>query len=124
DAGLRKADRVAKGPNNVYAGSNGQVYRQTQKGWQSRDQGQWKSTAPAPANRPAQPSASSRPSQPPSASNRPSQPSAAGRPSYSAPQNLSRDYQARQSGASHSAQPRPSTGSSGAAPRAGGGRRR
>ena len=124
DAGLQKADRVAKGPNNVYAGSNGQVYRQNQQGWQSRDQGQWKSTAPTPANRPAQPSPSSRPSQPPSPANRPSQPSAASRPSYSAPQNLNRDYQARQNGANRSAQPRPSTGSSAAAPRAGGGGRR
>ena len=42
DANTQKADRVAKGPNNVYADKNGNVHRQTSNGWQSRDQGQWK----------------------------------------------------------------------------------
>jgi len=128
DAGLQKADRVAKGPNNVYAGSNGQVHRQTSQGWQSRDQGQWKPSSPsAPANRPAQPanrpSQPGGPSRPPQPANRPSQPGAASRPSSSAPSNLNRDYQARQNGANRSA-PSRSPSSAGAAPRGGGGGRR
>ena len=44
DANLNKADRTAKGPNNVYADKGGNVHRQTNQGWQSRDQGQWKSS--------------------------------------------------------------------------------
>jgi len=44
DAGMQKADRVAKGSNNVYADKNGNVQRQTSQGWESRDQGQWKSS--------------------------------------------------------------------------------
>jgi hypothetical protein len=52
DASMQKADRVAKGPNNVYADKNGNVQRRTSQGnWQSRDQGQWKSS---PSNRPTQ----------------------------------------------------------------------
>jgi hypothetical protein len=129
DAGLQRADRVAKGPNNVYAGTSGQVYRQTQQGWQSREQGQWKATAPSqPANRPSQtPGAANRPAQPGAAS-RPSQPagpgrpaSPANRPSSSPPQNINRDYQARQNGANRSAQPR---NYGGAPPRGNAGRRR
>lgn len=112
DAGLQKADRVAKGPNNVYAGSSGQVHRQTSQGWQSRDQGQWKSPSPStPSTRPSQPSAA----------NRPSQPSAASRPPSSAPSNLNRDYQARQNGANRSAQSRPTSSAGGGASRGGGG---
>jgi hypothetical protein len=44
DANLQKVDRAAKGPNNVYADKSGNVHRQTDKGWQSRSQGQWKSS--------------------------------------------------------------------------------
>jgi hypothetical protein len=45
DAGMQKADRAAKGPNNVYADRSGNVQRQTNQGWQTRDnQGQWKSS--------------------------------------------------------------------------------
>jgi hypothetical protein len=44
DANLQKADRTAKGPNNVYADKSGNVHRQTSQGWQSRDQGQWQSS--------------------------------------------------------------------------------
>jgi hypothetical protein len=42
DAGRQKADRVAKGPNNVYGDKRGNVHRQTPSGWQTRDQGSWK----------------------------------------------------------------------------------
>jgi len=101
DAALQKADRVAKGPNNVYADRDGNVHRQSSDGWQSRDQGQWKASSPP--TRPSQPAA--RPSQPPAG--------------------LDRDYQARQQGANrstqgHSGASRPSSGSRGG----GGGRRR
>lgn len=44
DAGRQKADRVAKGPNNVYGDKSGNVHRQTPSGWQTRDQGSWKSS--------------------------------------------------------------------------------
>ena len=70
DAGLRKADRVGKGSNNVYADRDGKVYRKTPQGWESRDQGKWQPSQPA--TRPAQPSTPSvRPSQP---TTQPSQP--------------------------------------------------
>jgi hypothetical protein len=84
DAGMQKADRVAKGPNNVYADKSGNVHRQTDQGWQSRDQGQWKSS--------------------PSASTQPSRGSSGGYGggATAAPSNLNRDAQARQSGASRS----------------------
>ncbi|HET9253349.1 MAG TPA: carbohydrate-binding family V/XII [Candidatus Eisenbacteria bacterium] len=49
DAGRQKADRVAKGPNNVYGDRNGNVHRQTPSGWQSRDQGSWKSSGNSPS---------------------------------------------------------------------------
>jgi hypothetical protein len=46
DAGRQKADRVAKGPNNVYADKGGNVQRQQSNGnWQSRDNGQWKNNS-------------------------------------------------------------------------------
>jgi len=44
-ASLQKADRVAKGANNVYADKSGNVHRQTSQGWQSRSQGSWKSSS-------------------------------------------------------------------------------
>jgi hypothetical protein len=104
-ANVQKADRVAKGPNNVYADKGGNVYRQNQGGnWQSRDQGQWKSL--------------------PSASTQPSQGSSGAR-SGTSPSDLNRDAQARQSGANRS----PSSyggssygGSRGGGNRGGGGR--
>jgi hypothetical protein len=38
--------KTAKGPNNVYGDKNGNVHRETSQGnWQSRDQGQWKSSS-------------------------------------------------------------------------------
>jgi len=121
-AGLKQANTVAKGPNNVYADKSGQVHRQTSQGWQTRDQGQWKASSPSASTRPSQPQRPATPSQP----QRPQPPpSAANRPSQSAPSNLNRDYQARQHGASQSMQSRPSTGSrGGGASRGGGGRRR
>ena len=51
DAGRQKADRVAKGPNNVYGDRNGNVHRQTPSGWQSRDQGSWKSSGSGSSSR-------------------------------------------------------------------------
>lgn len=118
-ARLEKADRVAKSPNNVLADRDGNIYRKTAQGWESREQGRWSpasqpsrpaapSTSKArpaqPSARPVQPSAgpaqpSARPAQPsagpaqPSA--RPAQPSARRAP----PAGLDRDYQARQRGA-------------------------
>jgi hypothetical protein len=43
DAGLNKANRVSKGPNNVYADRNGTAHRQNSNGsWQSRgSNGSW-----------------------------------------------------------------------------------
>ena len=124
DAGLRKADRVAKGSNNVYADRDGRVYRQTPKGWESRDQGKWQPSSPStrpaqpstpstrpaqPATKPVQPSSrpvqtSMKPAHPTTPSMRPSQPSA--RPS-GPPASLERDARARTQGANRSAQ-RPS----------------
>lgn len=116
DAGMAKADRVAKGPNNVYADKSGNVHRQTSGGWQSRDQGTWKNSSPSPSTRPSQGSSpSARPS------TRPSQ----------APSSVNRDYQARQNGANRSSQMSQSRGggsrgggSSGGGGRGGGGGRR
>jgi hypothetical protein len=54
DAGRQKADRVAKGSNNVYADRNGNVQRQTNQGWQSRDNGQWKSSSSSNVQRDSQ----------------------------------------------------------------------
>ncbi|MFM8560113.1 MAG: carbohydrate-binding family V/XII, partial [bacterium] len=51
DAALQSMDRVGKGPNDVFAGSDGKVYRKSQDGWQNRDEGQWKSAAGAGADR-------------------------------------------------------------------------
>jgi hypothetical protein len=134
DAALQKADRVAKSPNNVFADRSGNVYRQTPKGWESRDQGQWKpsqpSTRPAqpasPTARPSQPS--TRPAQPASPAARPSQPTIkpsqpAARPSQP-PAGLSRDARARQQGASRARQAPSRTPSPSPAPRGGGARRR
>jgi hypothetical protein len=47
-------DRTARGANNVYGDTAGNVHRQTSQGWESRSQGQWQS------------SSSTRPSQTPS----------------------------------------------------------
>jgi hypothetical protein len=149
DAALQKADRVAKGPNNVYADRSGNVYRQTLQGWESRDHGKWTPSSPStrpaqpstPATRPAQPSTrpvqpstpaqrpsqpATRPVQPSVPATRPAQPSV--RPSQPAtrpsqpPPNLNRDVQARQQGAARARQA--PSGSSRPAPRSGGGARR
>jgi hypothetical protein len=108
DASLAKADRVAKGPNNVYADKNGNVHRQTSQGWESRDQGQWKPSQPSAKPAPASPSA-----QPARPTTRPLPPNttpkqATAKPgtpprSSQAPANLGRDAQSRQHGASRSA---------------------
>jgi hypothetical protein len=46
NANLQPVNKTAKGPNNVYGDKNGNVQRQTSQGnWQSRDQGQWKSSS-------------------------------------------------------------------------------
>jgi hypothetical protein len=36
-------DRAGGGANNVYADKGGNVYRQTNQGWESRNQGNWSS---------------------------------------------------------------------------------
>jgi hypothetical protein len=43
NANTQKANRTAKGPNNVYADKSGNVSRQTSQGWQSRNSsnGSW-----------------------------------------------------------------------------------
>jgi len=46
-------DRAARGSNNVYADSAGNVHRQTTQGWESRSQGQWQSPSPSSSSRPA-----------------------------------------------------------------------
>ncbi len=122
DANLQKANRAAKGPNNVFADRDGNVFRQTPKGWDARDQAQWKPSGP-PA-RPAQPSSPSirpgqqptipttRPSQRPATpTNRPSQQPARPqvRPTQpsvrpSRPPSLDRDARARALGANRSLQ--------------------
>ncbi len=114
DASRQKADRVAKGPNNVYADRDGNVHRQTSDGWQSRDNGQWKSSQGGAATRPSQPAAGTRPATP---STRPAQPST--RP---APANLNRDAQARQQGANRSSYGGSRGGSGSSGSRGGGGR--
>jgi hypothetical protein len=96
NAGTQKADRVSKGPNNVYADKSGNVHRQTSGGsWESRDSGSWKSS----------PSASTQPSRggPSGAGGGGASPStqpSRGGGASSAPSGLNRDAQARQSGAS------------------------
>jgi hypothetical protein len=56
-----RADRVARGPNNVLADRDGNLYeRKADGGWNSREQGQWKPAQPQ--TRPAQPQ--TRPAQP------------------------------------------------------------
>jgi hypothetical protein len=90
-------NRTAKGPNNVYADRDGNVYRRDANGgWQSRESGGWSNT-PSTSDR-------QRPSTGASPSTRPS------------PSGMERDYQARQRGATRSA---PTMRSGG-----GGGRRR
>jgi hypothetical protein len=100
------ANRVGQGPNNVYGDRNGNVHRQQGNQWQTRENGQWKSSGGA------SPSTGGRPAQTPS-----SGPSSG---------NLNRDAQARKSGASREASS-PSRGSSTpartSAPRTSGGRR-
>ncbi len=106
-----KADRTARGPNNVFADKNGDVHRRTSSGWESREGNTWKSDrsgSSAGANREARPS--------PSAGNRGVGATGAASPSHG----MERDWQARQRGAAHS---RPS-GATRSAPRGGGGRRR
>ncbi len=100
DASNLKADRVAKGPNNVYADKSGNVHRQTSNGWQSRENGQWNpSQSGAGAGAASRPSTGAQPStRPAQPSTRPAQPST--RPA--APQNLDRDSRARAQGASRS----------------------
>lgn len=46
-ARLQQADRAGAGPNNVYADRNGNVYRQTDQGWQAREQSEWRSAGGA-----------------------------------------------------------------------------
>ena len=53
-SGVQSMDRTARGANNVYADSAGNLHRQTSQGWESRNQGSWQS------------SSSTRPSQAPS----------------------------------------------------------
>jgi hypothetical protein len=87
----RPQARPAKGPNNVFADRNGNVYRRDNKGnWQQRQGNQWaKAQAARPASRPSRPAGVSRPTP------RPVQPAA--RPSFNA-SNLNRNFQARQRG--------------------------
>jgi len=106
-----KADRTARGPNNVFADKNGDVHRRTPSGWESREGNNWKpdrSGSSAGATREARPS--------PSAGNRGAGATRAASPSHG----MERDWQARQRGASRS---QPSRGTR-SAPRGGGGRRR
>jgi hypothetical protein len=85
---------TAKGPNNVYADRDGNVYRRDSNGgWQSRDAGGW-SNSPSTSDR-------QRSSTGASPSTRPS------------PGGMERDYQARQRGATRSA-PAPRAGGGGA----------
>jgi len=108
-----RADRVARGPNNVLSDRDGNIYeRKPDGGWNSREQGQWKPAVPEarpsqPQARPSQPQArpsqpQARPSQPQA---RPSQPQA--RPSQPqarpVPSNVQRDYGARVQGAQRAA---------------------
>jgi hypothetical protein len=80
-----RADRVARGPNNVLSDRDGNLYRRQPDGsWNSREQGQWKPTEPQ-----------TRPSQP---QTRPSQPQA--RP---VPSNVQRDYGSRVQGSQRAA---------------------
>jgi hypothetical protein len=111
-----RADRVARGPNNVLSDRDGNIYeRKPDGGWNSREQGQWKPAVPEarpsqPQTRPSQPQArpsqpQARPSQPQARPSqpqaRPSQPQA--RPSQPqarpVPSNVQRDYGARVQGA-------------------------
>jgi hypothetical protein len=106
----RQTPTAAQGKaNNVYADRNGDVYRQTNDGWQQRQGNSWTNT-------------NTRAGQQPSAADR----SAQQRPSTSqAPSSLNQDYQSRQRGAqrtqSYQSMSRPSGGG---ASRGGGGRRR
>ncbi len=134
DAALKKADRVAKGPNNIYADRDGNVFRQTPQGWESRDRGKWTPSSPSirpsqpstPATRPSQPSV--RPVQPSAPATRPSQPSVqpsqpTTRPSQP-PANLNQDVRARQQGAARARQAPSEMSRPSPAPRGGGGARR
>ena len=87
----RPQARPAKGPNNVFADRNGNVYRRDNKGnWQQRQGNQWaKAQAARPATRPSRPAGVSRPTP------RPVQPAA--RPSFDA-NRMNRNFQARQRG--------------------------
>jgi hypothetical protein len=48
-ARLQQADRPGTGPNNVYADRNGNVYRRTDQGWETREQSEWRSAGGATA---------------------------------------------------------------------------
>ncbi|MGH7675547.1 MAG: hypothetical protein ACREMV_09770 [Gemmatimonadales bacterium] len=100
-----KADRTARGPNNVFADKNGNVHRRTSNGWESRDGNSWKPERSGAGARDTRPSASG--------GNR------AAAPSYNPSHGMERDWQARQRGASRS-----SGGGGRSMPRGGGGRRR
>lgn len=89
DAAAQSLDRAGKGPNNVFAGSDGKVYRQTPDGWQNHDAGQWKSAAGSGGDR------------------------------RSAPANLDRDFNARQRGGDRSMPSRPTRGGGGGGGRRG-----
>ncbi len=102
-----KADRTARGPNNVFADQNGNVHRRTPDGWESRQGNSWQkdrtgSAGAGAGSRDARPSPSTRDR------------------SMSGGGGMERDWQARQRGASRS---QPSRGTR-SAPRGGGGRRR
>jgi hypothetical protein len=50
---LQSVDRTARGANNVYGDSAGNVHRQTSQGWDSRSQGQWQSSSTRPSQAPS-----------------------------------------------------------------------
>ena len=136
-AGAGRAGRaeVSRPTNNVFAGPDGNVYRKTLDGWETRDKGQWKppsGTAPqraggaAEAPKPARPGAAERPGQPPRAGEGPKpaeRPAARpANPNFDQQrQNLERENRARAAG-----QQRPQSyqrPAPAAAPRGGGGGR-
>jgi hypothetical protein len=50
---LQSVDHSARGANNVYADTGGNVHRQTSQGWESRNQGQWESSSSRPSQAPS-----------------------------------------------------------------------
>jgi len=101
-----KADRTARGSNNVFADQNGNVHRRTGNGWESRDGNTWKPDRSSAAG--TRPSAG--------AGNRAG--GAGSRPSYNPSHGMERDWQSRQRASSRS------SGGGRSMPRGGGGRRR